>query len=139
MVPGALMAAGAYVADTGCTRNIGPRPREATRGKTPFPREPPAAAKQLMPLYFFFSSRRRHTRLQGDWSSDVCSSDLTEQMNSLSAFLLKLNSDNATSLLNETPEYAIEGAMVFEHSGCVNSHRVNGNGKIGRASCRERV
>src|SRR5256885_10202231 len=25
---------------------------------------------------FFFSSRRRHTRLQGDWSSDVCSSDL---------------------------------------------------------------
>src|SRR2546426_8328836 len=28
-------------------------------------------------LFFFFSSRRRHTRLQGDWSSDVCSSDLT--------------------------------------------------------------
>src|ERR1022692_784751 len=27
------------------------------------------------PLSFFFSSRRRHTRLQGDWSSDVCSSD----------------------------------------------------------------
>src|SRR3989454_10990573 len=27
-------------------------------------------------VLFFFSSRRRHTRLQGDWSSDVCSSDL---------------------------------------------------------------
>src|SRR2546426_9388462 len=27
--------------------------------------------------FFFFSSRRRHTRLQGDWSSDVCSSDLS--------------------------------------------------------------
>src|SRR5205807_4226076 len=27
-------------------------------------------------VQFFFSSRRRHTRLQGDWSSDVCSSDL---------------------------------------------------------------
>src|SRR2546426_3329732 len=27
-------------------------------------------------IRFFFSSRRRHTRLQGDWSSDVCSSDL---------------------------------------------------------------
>src|SRR5256885_10154732 len=26
--------------------------------------------------FFVFSSRRRHTRLQGDWSSDVCSSDL---------------------------------------------------------------
>src|SRR5256885_4610709 len=28
--------------------------------------------------FFFFSSRRRHTRLQGDWSSDVCSSDLED-------------------------------------------------------------
>src|SRR5256885_4712706 len=30
-------------------------------------------------VFFFFSSRRRHTRLQGDWSSDVCSSDLRTQ------------------------------------------------------------
>src|SRR5256885_9565632 len=30
-------------------------------------------------IFFFFSSRRRHTRLQGDWSSDVCSSDLTKK------------------------------------------------------------
>src|SRR5690606_40664394 len=29
-------------------------------------------------FYFFFSSRRRHTRFSRDWSSDVCSSDLTE-------------------------------------------------------------
>src|SRR2546430_11864177 len=28
---------------------------------------------------FFFSSRRRHTRFDCDWSSDVCSSDLTQQ------------------------------------------------------------
>src|SRR5688572_15450154 len=27
-------------------------------------------------MYFFFSSRRRHTRFDCDWSSDVCSSDL---------------------------------------------------------------
>src|SRR5690606_39540744 len=27
-------------------------------------------------FYFFFSSRRRHTRFSRDWSSDVCSSDL---------------------------------------------------------------
>src|SRR6266850_7105466 len=32
--------------------------------------------KQNFLIFFFFSSRRRHTRLQGDWSSDVCSSDL---------------------------------------------------------------
>src|SRR5205807_4949338 len=30
-------------------------------------------------FFFFFSSRRRHTRLQGDWSSDVCSSDLSRR------------------------------------------------------------
>src|SRR5690606_40409037 len=29
-------------------------------------------------VYFFFSSRRRHTRFSRDWSSDVCSSDLRE-------------------------------------------------------------
>src|SRR2546427_4082182 len=27
-------------------------------------------------MFFFFSSRRRHTRFDCDWSSDVCSSDL---------------------------------------------------------------
>src|SRR5205807_4163149 len=32
----------------------------------------------LIFCFFFFSSRRRHTRLQGDWSSDVCSSDLPD-------------------------------------------------------------
>src|SRR6266511_2925104 len=29
-------------------------------------------------FFFFFSSRRRHTRFSRDWSSDVCSSDLSE-------------------------------------------------------------
>src|SRR2546430_6283475 len=32
---------------------------------------------------FFFSSRRRHTRFDCDWSSDVCSSDLRANVNSL--------------------------------------------------------
>src|SRR5439155_7364841 len=34
-------------------------------------------------LYFFFSSRRRHTRWPRDWSSDVCSSDLLSQRPSI--------------------------------------------------------
>src|SRR5436189_6394010 len=34
-------------------------------------------------VFFFFSSRRRHTRYIGDWSSDVCSSDLFAQPNRL--------------------------------------------------------
>src|SRR5690349_23509554 len=33
--------------------------------------------KQEKIAFFFFSSRRRHTRSLRDWSSDVCSSDLT--------------------------------------------------------------
>src|ERR1039457_584522 len=35
---------------------------------------------RLFFFFFFFSSRRRHTRLQGDWSSDVCSSDLVNKI-----------------------------------------------------------
>src|SRR5436309_8910158 len=31
----------------------------------------------LLFFFFFFSSRRRHTRFSRDWSSDVCSSDLS--------------------------------------------------------------
>src|ERR1039458_10416646 len=32
----------------------------------------------LVFFFFFFSSRRRHTRCLSDWSSDVCSSDLSK-------------------------------------------------------------
>src|SRR6516225_5621718 len=35
-----------------------------------------SAILSSMSILFFFSSRRRHTRLTYDWSSDVCSSDL---------------------------------------------------------------
>src|SRR5215211_8166043 len=35
------------------------------------------AEPEPVTLLFFFSSRRRHTRSLCDWSSDVCSSDLT--------------------------------------------------------------
>src|SRR5690242_21490956 len=38
--------------------------------------DPEAENTQVIVLIFFFSSRRRHTRLTCDWSSDVCSSDL---------------------------------------------------------------
>src|SRR2546426_7457943 len=38
-------------------------------------------------MFFFFSSRRRHTRLQGDWSSDVCSSDLQLDADVIQSFV----------------------------------------------------
>src|SRR5947209_6330707 len=45
-------------------------------------------------FFFFFSSRRRHTRYWRDWSSDVCSSDLTAFQNvrdaKLSRYLEKI-------------------------------------------------
>src|SRR5690242_21130853 len=43
--------------------------------------------------FFFFSSRRRHTRLTCDWSSDVCSSDLRS-----AAILQKSLGNEATEL-----------------------------------------
>src|SRR2546430_9577667 len=36
-----------------------------------------------MVCFFFFSSRRRHTRFDCDWSSDVCSSDLEAAVHAL--------------------------------------------------------
>src|SRR5690242_21250596 len=43
-------------------------------------------------LFFFFSSRRRHTRLTCDWSSDVCSSDLLEPHGVLPGAIERLTS-----------------------------------------------
>src|SRR5690606_40334387 len=34
-------------------------------------------------IFFFFSSRRRHTRFSRDWSSDVCSSDLALRISTM--------------------------------------------------------
>src|SRR5260221_10583038 len=45
-------------------------------------------------MFFFFSSRRRHTRLVSDWSSDMCSSDRSEEhtseLQSLTNFVCRL-------------------------------------------------
>ena len=43
-------------------------------------------------MFFFFSSRRRHTRFTSDWSSDVCSSDLSD---SISEFSFELEVSHA--------------------------------------------
>src|SRR5437763_6033891 len=46
-------------------------------------------SKKLFSYSFFFSSRRRHTRYIGDWSSDVCSSDLVVLKQSATDLLVK--------------------------------------------------
>lgn len=53
------------------------------------------------------------------------------QLNSLAAFLLKLNPDNATAL-DDAPEFATQGALIYQTNRCGSCHLVNGGGmKIG--------
>jgi ubiquinol-cytochrome c reductase cytochrome b subunit len=49
------------------------------------------------------------------------------QLNTLAAFLLKLNPDNATALAG-APEVAVQGALVYQAQGCADCHIVNGSG-----------
>src|SRR5256885_6419569 len=88
-------------------------------------------------LVFFFSSRRRHTRLQGDWSSDVCSSDLAfdqHRLEGLNAETMQRGSavEQDGMILDDffedVPDYRI--VLLDELFGLL---------EIGRASCRERV
>src|SRR5256885_13138607 len=59
-------------------------------------------------IVFFFSSRRRHTRLQGDWSSDVCSSDLHDAKGTLIA-----------AVRDNNPVLYVEHRMLHFQSGPV--------------------
>src|SRR6266513_447 len=58
---------------------------------------------------FFFSSRRRHTRSKRDWSSDVCSSDLS----------IELPMSDATSLAESTTESGPVGCLRRSTLVCV--------------------
>src|SRR6266581_2124121 len=71
---------------------------------------------------FFLSSRRRHTRWTGDWSSDVCSSDLLAADQRLAG--------DPVRLVRLQPA---TGAASAERG------RAPLGKEIGRASCRERV
>src|SRR5256886_11194885 len=54
--------------------------------------------------FFFFSSRRRHTRFDCDWSSDVCSSDLGKRFHEWKGKDLK----GSLELLNLTLPHVVE-------------------------------
>src|SRR5690349_23843040 len=81
-------------------------------------------------FFFFFSSRRRHTRSLRDWSSDVCSSDLTAARFKLPIILI-VGNDAGWGLERELQSWATGGAQTV---GCELQ-----SAQIGRASCRERV
>src|SRR5256886_11218930 len=87
---------------------------------------------------FFFSSRRRHTRFDCDWSSDVCSSDLAIAVVGLAVNLgcaWLLHAHAATSL-NVRGAYLHALGDALSSVGVVVAALVV---EIGRASCRERV
>src|SRR5690606_15281962 len=69
-------------------------------------------------VFFFFSSRRRHTRFSRDWSSDVCSSDLFVVLVmiglTLSAFLTKHSEKAQFRVAAYNIRYA---AQIDEESG----------------------
>ena len=53
------------------------------------------------------------------------------QLNALAAYLLKLTPKNAEAL-QTAPDFAVEGAIVYQANGCGGCHMVNGNGmKVG--------
>ncbi len=53
------------------------------------------------------------------------------QLNALAAFLLKLTPKNAEAL-QSAPDFAVEGALVYQKNTCGGCHQVNGNGmKVG--------
>src|SRR5256885_4086512 len=87
---------------------------------------------------FFFSSRRRHTRLQGDWSSDVCSSDLITLAVQTEIPLVKQHlCDQLWAVQGEGVQMRRVDRLSGKSSSL--SLRPSRAHKIGRASCRERV
>src|SRR5437763_5726198 len=97
--------------------------------------------------FFFFSSRRRHTRYIGDWSSDVCSSDL-------GSFADPGTRDTHTAVISwgdgtSSTVNIAAGVLTFSATHTYRDNPANQpNGsfaiavtltdKIGRASCRGR-
>src|SRR5205807_6169952 len=86
---------------------------------------------------FFFSSRRRHTRLQGDWSSDVCSSDLSCEMLQTRPVGAVASEDQMKVRVGIAQD--VEGpdrlVIALVHLQGANAED---DTEIGRASCRER-
>src|SRR2546430_2958383 len=87
-------------------------------------------------VFFFFSSRRRHTRFDCDWSSDVCSSDL--QLRARAKRLRERREHDAREPA-QTPVQLPPGCIRALAPRDGPERVARRGGKIGRASCRERV
>src|SRR5690606_40740379 len=87
--------------------------------------------------YFFFSSRRRHTRFSRDWSSDVCSSDLENLRRVVHPQEQHdRGGDRAEGEFEIPPVLDVDRK---DRAGEQPQDRGEDGAEIGRASCRERV
>src|SRR5688500_19842862 len=89
-------------------------------------------------FFFFFSSRRRHTRLQGDWSSDVCSSDLAWiELGVFRGLGLARSRPDRPCLVGQAQ--LVHGPVRTNGAACPNAPQGQVRCReIGRASCRGR-
>src|SRR3989475_5908493 len=102
-------------------------------------------------FHFFFSSRRRHTRFDCDWSSDVCSSDLSlrsaggieaglrhyEEVRSVEVLKIQNAARNSTEWFENVERYAGLEPEQFAYSLLTRSQRISHENlrlrEIGRA------
>src|SRR2546430_10046592 len=100
-------------------------------------------------LFFFFSSRRRHTRFDWDWSSDVCSSDLQAGHPATESFRLTerfrrrdFGHMDLEMTIDDPPAYTKPWTMNVDLALQADTELLEficEENEIGRASCRERV
>src|SRR5256885_4898130 len=88
---------------------------------------------------FFFSSRRRHTRLQGDWSSDVCSSDLSNKPGNWDSTRGRRQRSIGWKSTTEFLTRSKQRELLIAVASAVSADNGSRRDQIGRASCRERV
>src|SRR6266403_4002365 len=63
--------------------------------------------------FFFFSSRRRHTRSLRDWSSDVCSSDLPDLAGKIQVGLFNIMQEGDVQIKGYPVRLNLDVALVF--------------------------
>src|SRR3546814_9994348 len=97
-------------------------------------------------MFFFFKQKTAYEMRISDWSSDVCSSDLHDLGNAGALTVTAALNYNTTDIdrIAANPAVLEQGGLNLQRIGRTEIGRITKGtpkykGKIGRASCRERV